>query len=473
MKLTWTAEDIIRAVHGQSLHEQTWSATGISIDSRTVKPGDIFVALKGPAHDGHDHVGAAITTGAAAAIVSRQPSHSSSQAPLIMCDDTFVALQQLGKAGRIRAGATIIAVTGSVGKTGTKEMLRLMLSATGDTYANEGSLNNHWGVPLSLARLPMNARYGVFELGMNHAGELTELSQQVQPHVSLITTIEAVHLEFFESVEKIADAKAEIFIGTRADGTAVLNRDNAYYARLATAAKNRGLKKILSFGRDAKADARLIDYTVMDAGAKICAEIQGQKIDYMLSVPGEHIAFNSVGALLAAAGAGSDVEACAAALAHYQVPQGRGAIQSIPMAGGSITLIDESYNASPAAVRSAIRVLGGMNPARGGRRILVLGDMKELGATADELHRNLDADIEAHNIDVFFGCGEMTKHLFDALPAHRRGGYAEDSLRLAMPVAKSLQPNDIVTVKGSFSVKMKIVVEAIKATAAKSITKSA
>ena len=243
----WTAEEIIRAVRGHCLQEQNWNATGVSIDSRFLVKGDVFIALQGPVHDGHDHVAAAFAAGAAAAIVSRQPAQTPGDSPLIFVEDTFVALQDLGRAGRDRAQGKIIAVTGSVGKTSTKEMLRLSLSAVGKTYANRGSFNNHWGVPLALASLPADAAYGVFELGMNHAGELAALSALARPDIALITTIEAVHLEFFASTEAIADAKAEIFDGMQETGIVVLNRDNPHSARLASAAKSKGIKKILYF----------------------------------------------------------------------------------------------------------------------------------------------------------------------------------------------------------------------------------
>jgi UDP-N-acetylmuramoyl-tripeptide--D-alanyl-D-alanine ligase len=462
-KLTWQAEDVMRAVHGHCLHEQTWQAQGVSIDSRTAKPGDLFIALKGPAHDGHDHVAEALTAGATAAIVSRALSHIPPQAPLIMVEDTFKALEELGRAGRARSQASIIAVTGSVGKTGTKDMLRLMLAATGDAYANEGSFNNHWGVPLSLARLPANARYGVLELGMNHAGELGPLSQQVQPHVALITTIEAVHLEFFASLEAIADAKAEIFLGMNSNGAAVLNRDNLQFSRLAAAAKARGLKKILSFGHDGKCDARMLKCVVSQDATDITAEILGRRITYRLGVPGEHLALNSLGALLAAAAAGSDAEACAAALEHYKQPKGRGVIQTMAVPDGTITVIDETYNASPSAMRFAIRVLGQMKPGFGGRKILVLGDMLELGKESPALHAELAKSIIDAGVDLLFCCGEMMGHLYDALPSGGQGYHAANSAELAPHVVRAVRAGDVLTVKGSKSTYMGAVIDALRA----------
>jgi UDP-N-acetylmuramoyl-tripeptide--D-alanyl-D-alanine ligase len=462
-QLIWQAEEVVRAVHGRCLHEQTWAARSVAIDSRREEADDfLFIALKGPVHDGHDYVAGAFAAGAAAAIVSRQPSQAPPDAPLIFVEDTFKALEALGHAGRKRAEGKIIAVTGSVGKTSTKEMLRLALSSTGETYANEGNLNNHLGVPLSLARLPATAHYGVFELGMNHAGELGPLSRQVSPHVALITNIEAAHLEFFDSLDAIADAKAEVFFGMKPQGAAVLNRDNRHYARLAAAAKAHGVKNVFGFGRDSKAEARLIELAAAPESSAITADILGRRLFFTLGAPGEHLAINALAALLAAAAAGSDIEACAEALARYRPPKGRGVIETLAWPGGEITLIDESYNASPVAVRFAARVLGQMMPTSGGRRILVLGDMRELGEAAPALHAALTSDIAAAKIDLVFCCGEMTAHLFDALPEAMRGARGASSAELAPLVAAALRAGDIVTVKGSNSMSMATVVGALR-----------
>jgi UDP-N-acetylmuramoyl-tripeptide--D-alanyl-D-alanine ligase len=460
----WQAEDVVRAVRASCLHEQSWTANSVSIDSRTVARGDLFVALQGPAHDGHDHVAAAFTAGAAAAIVARQPSQVPPDAPLIFVDDTFVALQALGRAGRDRAKGKIIAVTGSVGKTSTKEMLRLALGAVGHTYANPGSLNNHWGLPLSLANLPENADYGVFELGMNHAGELAALAIITRPHIALITTIEAAHLEFFASLEAIADAKAEIFQGVNESGVVILNRDNAHFTRLAQAAKSRGIKKIMSFGRDSKSDARMVDCSVTREGSVINATVMGYNVHYSLGAPGLHLAQNSLGALLTASVASTNVDACAGALANYKPPKGRGVTQSLTLAdGGGVTLIDESYNASPAAVRAAIEVLGQIIPAAAGHRILVLGDMRELGATSNALHAGLAPAIIEAKIDSVYCCGEMMRYLYDALPENVRGAHTSDSATLAPIVAQAIHADDIVTVKGSLSMNMNHIVTILKA----------
>ena len=464
LSLRWTAEQVVVATRGHCLQEQTWQANGVSIDSRSVKEGDLFVALQGPTHDGHDYVAQAFSAGCSAAVVTRQPSNIPAGSPLIFVDDTLIALENLGQAGRQRVRGQILAVTGSVGKTSSKEMLRLMLGAVGHTYANEGSLNNHWGVPLSLARLPETADYGVFEIGMNHAGELGPLSKMVRPNIALITTIEAVHLEFFKSVEDIADAKAEIFQGLLPDGMVVLNRDNSYFARLVSAAKAHGLKNILSFGHDSKCQARMLNYIATPEGSQIKAEVNGRVLEYTLNVAGKHMAMNSLAALMAAAAAGGDLGVCATALAHYQQPTGRGVAQPILLADGSFTLIDESYNASPVAVRAAITVLSQAVPAAtSGVRIIVLGDMKELGDSSPLLHASLFNDLIAHKIDRVYCCGPMMKYLYDSLPEAMRGAYADSSGGLIGPITEALHSGDIVTVKGSHSMNMKTIVDALKA----------
>lgn len=458
-KLIWKAEDVVRAVGGKCLQEQTWTASGVSIDSRTTKPGDLFFALIGPTNDGHLFVAKAFEADAVAAIASVQPPQMPAHAPLILVDDTQTALEFLGHAGRSRSSARIVAVTGSVGKTSSKEMLRLMLGANGETYANEGSLNNHWGVPLSLARLPQTAHYGVFEMGMNHAGEMSALSRQVKPHVALITTIEAVHLEFFNSLEDIANAKAEIFYGMDQDGIAILNRDNSQFDRLFALATAQGLKQVLSFGFHTDAHARMIECVATEEGSMIKADILGDKVNFILPVPGEHLALNALGALLTAKMAGGDIEASVSALGGYKPPKGRGVVETIQLKDGQLTLIDESYNASPASVRAAIKVLA----KNKGRKILVLGDMRELGTSSPELHSSLAQDIIDAKISTVFTCGEMMAHLNKALPQEIRGYHGADSTALAPHIAKTLSSGDAVTVKGSNSMRMNLIIDAIKA----------
>lgn len=464
MKLSWQAEEIIRAVRGNSLHEQTWHATGVAIDNRAVKPGDLFIALKGPVHDGHDFVGQAFANGAVAAIVDHAPPQVTSQSPLIFVEDSFSAMQDLGRVGRQRSHAKFLAVTGSVGKTSCKEQLRIMLGACGDVYANEGSFNNHWGVPLSLARLPADAKWGVFEIGMNHAGEITPLTREVKPAVSLINNVESVHLENFPSVEAIADAKAEIFLGMEPDSTAVLNRDNPHFARLLAAARTQGIRTILSFGQNEKADARLIECVTDADGSNVTADVLGNRLVYRIGTPGLHTALNSLGTLASAAAAGGDLMVCAEALAAFRPLDRRGARQKVQLRdGSSLTVVDETFNANPVSTKAAIRVLADIPLDGAGRRIAVLGDMKELGPAEAEMHVGLAEILIACDIDKIYCCGELMTHLYNALPTSLRGGYTLESAACAAQVAASVQNGDVVMVKGSKSVHMERVVEALKA----------
>jgi UDP-N-acetylmuramoyl-tripeptide--D-alanyl-D-alanine ligase len=276
----WTIDDMAAAMAARRFGVLPEAVNGISIDSRTIKPGEAFFAIKGDAHDGHDFVAAALRAKAGVAVVSnRKRAGVGADAPLLVVRDVLTGLRKLAAAGRTRSSAQIIAVTGSVGKTSTKEALNLALSRGGETHASAASFNNHWGVPLSLSRLSASARYAVFEIGMNHAGEITPLTKLVRPHIAVITTIEPVHLEFFASVEKIADAKAEIFRGIVPGGAAVLNRDNAHFARLERRAKRAGVARVVSFGDAEGSDCRLIKCALQSESSTVEADILGTRID--------------------------------------------------------------------------------------------------------------------------------------------------------------------------------------------------
>jgi UDP-N-acetylmuramoyl-tripeptide--D-alanyl-D-alanine ligase len=457
----WTSTEAAAATGGTSA--RSWTASGVSIDSRTVKSGDLFVALAGPSFDGHDFIQAAIASGAAAAVASRRPAALAAEAPLLMVSDTMAALEALGRAARARSAARFAAITGSVGKTGTKEALRLVLSSEGLTAASEGNLNNQWGAPLSLARMPREARYGVFELGMNHAGEIGPLSRQVQPDVAIITTIEAVHLEHFGSVEAIADAKAEIFEGMSPNGAVVLNRDNPHFARLVAAARTKGLSRILGFGTAEDAGARLTDCSTHATCSAVSAVIKGKPLQYSVSLPGRHHVMNSLGVLLAVQALGGDVVTAAQALATLKPIKGRGVRQRIPLDQGTLTIIDESYNASPVSMEASLQVLKASDPGAGGRRIAALGDMLELGERSPLLHAALAGPVQANGTDLVFCCGPNMKRLFDKLPAHLRGGWAEDAKALGPQIAEAMRGGDVVMVKGSAGSRMGIVVDALSA----------
>ena len=456
MEPLWTAGRAAAATGG--IASGGWIARGVSIDSRTVATGDLFVALRGPNRDGHDFVRAALERGAAAALVDRDIADLPEGAPLLRVADTLAALAALGIAARRASRARILAVTGSVGKTGTKEALFRALSACGPTVASAGSLNNHWGVPLSLARLPAEAAYGVFELGMNHPGEIAALTRLVRPHVAVITTVEPAHLGFFPSVEAIADAKAEIFQGVEPGGVAVLYRDNPHYERLAAAARRCGAR-VTSFGAAPEATVRLADCLLRPDGSTVEAVFAGTLLRYALRVPGRHWVTNSLAVLAAVQAAGADMARAAAALAGLEAPKGRGHRCEIAWRGGRLALIDESYNASPASMRAALAVLAAIPPGPGGRRIAVLGDMLELGGMAESLHRDLAAPIAAAAVDRVFLVGAAMRALHEALPQERRGGLWRSADEAIPSLLSDLRPGDIVTVKGSYGVGMGRVVE--------------
>jgi UDP-N-acetylmuramoyl-tripeptide--D-alanyl-D-alanine ligase len=460
-EILWTEAEAAFATRSKA--NRAFEATGVSIDSRTVEPGDLFIALRGPNFDGHAFVAKALAAGAVAAIVSEVPADIIDSTALLLVEDTMSALWDLGRAARARSAARFAAVTGSVGKTSTKEALRVILAASGPTYASTGNLNNHWGAPLSLARMSRDAVYGVFELGMNHAGEIAPLSKLVRPEVAIITTVDAAHLEFFKSTAEIADAKAEIFDGLDAEGTVLLPADNPHFDRLVMRARARGIHNILSFGKAVDADIRLIDCAVMEDGNWIEADILGDKVTYRTASPGQHQAVNSLAALGAVRALGADIDKALTAFAEVEPVKGRGKREQIKIAGGSITLIDESYNASPIAVRAALNLLGNLTLEAGGRRIVILGDMRELGNQSAALHHALAPDLKEAAIDLAFLVGPYMTGLGAQLPARMIGGIAERSEDLAAIIGGKLQPNDIVLVKGSLGTRMAPIVTAIRA----------
>jgi UDP-N-acetylmuramoyl-tripeptide--D-alanyl-D-alanine ligase len=461
MNPLWTAAEAAAATGGTNTG--SWTAQGVSIDSRSLLPGDLFIALKGPKFDGHDFIAAAFDKGAAAAMVSRAARNAGKQ--LLVVADTQAGLENLGRAARTRTSAKVIGVTGSVGKTGTKEALRHALERQGPTHASTGSLNNQWGVPLSLARMPHDAAYGVFEMGMNHPGEIDALTRLVRPDVAVITTIEPAHLGFFPSVEAIADAKAEIFNGMEPRGCAVLNRDNSHFDRLAERAKAAGVGRIIDFGAHADAAVHLIDCHIYASASAVTASVQSEIVDYCLSLPGRHWVMNSLAVLAAVKAAGGDIGTAAAAMATLEPMAGRGLRRKIAAAGGDALLIDDSYNASPASMRAAIAVLGAAQPESGGRKIAVLGDMLELGADAERLHAELAEPLRQAGVDLVFTVGESMRALHDALPARRRGEHATTAAEIAEIVARRLRSGDVVMVKGSYGSRMRDVIARLTAVA--------
>jgi UDP-N-acetylmuramoyl-tripeptide--D-alanyl-D-alanine ligase len=462
MSRLWALDAMTAAMQAEGAGALPADVNGISIDSRTLVKGDAFFAIEGENRDGHDFVEGALKAGAGLAVLEREQRDRFPGAPLLIVPDVLEALRDLARAARARMSAKVIAVTGSVGKTSTKEALRLALSAEGETHASIASYNNHWGVPLSLARCPAGAKYAVFEIGMNHAGEITPLTQLVRPHVGIITGIEPVHLEYFGSLEKIADAKAEIFSGVEPGGAVVLNRDNAQYERLATAARAAHIERIVSFGEHAAADARLIQFSLQADGSTVEARILGQTVTYKVGAPGRHLVLNSLAVLAAVSLVGADLALAALALNNLKPASGRGARTMLSVPGGKALLIDESYNANPASMRAAIALLGGAPVGKRGRRIAVLGDMLELGPAGAELHRALADTIETAEIDLVFCSGPLMRALWEALPSRARGGYAETAAGLESTVLAAIQAGDAVMVKGSLGSRMGPIVRALE-----------
>ena len=462
MSVLWTLDAMASAMHAERSGALPADVSGISIDSRTLVKGDAFFAVTGETRDGHDFVDSALKGGARLAVVARDQRDRFADAPLLVVDDVLEALRDLARAARARIHARVVAVTGSVGKTGTKEALRLALSTDGETHASIASYNNHWGVPLSLARCPAGARYAVFEIGMNHAGEITPLTRLVRPHVAIITGIEPVHLEYFGSLEKIAEAKAEIFAGVEPGGAAVLNRDNAQFSRLAAAAKAAHIDRLVSFGEHEDADARVLRLSLQADSSTVEARIMGQTVTYKLGTPGQHIVLNSLAVLTAVSLVGADLALAALALNNLRPASGRGTRTVLTVPGGSALLIDESYNANPASMQAAIAVLGQAPAGKHGRRIAVLGDMLELGPTGAKLHRALAETIEAANIDLVFCSGLLMRALWEALPSRARGGYSETAAGLEPMVVNAIRAGDAVMVKGSLGSKMGPIVRALE-----------
>lgn len=463
MTLLWTSREMVTAMGGRPFGNLPEGVTGISIDSRTISPGEAFFAIKGDRVDGHDYASIAIANGASLLVVSeaKLPALGRLTVPMIVVEDVLVGLQKLGMAARDRTPATVIAVTGSVGKTTTKEMLRLTLAPSGKVHASVASFNNHWGVPLTLARMPIDTRYGVFELGMNHSGELGPLSRMVRPDVAIITTVAPAHLGNFSDVAEIADAKAEIFEGVVNGGDAILNRDNPYYERLEQAALALGVENIHSFGQHAKAEFRLAEFDGAAEISTVWVSFGGETREVTIGAPGRHLAENAMAVLAAVSLVGADVDAAIAALANLAPVKGRGQRHLLNMPEGGLTLIDESYNANPASMRAAIAVLASAQPTGEGRRIAVLGDMLEMGEFAPSVHADLAGPLLAAGIEHVWLAGPEMVALRDALPETVHVVYLETTEELSNFVTAEVRPGDVVMVKSSLGIGFGKIVSAL------------
>jgi len=436
----WTVDDIAAAMGAERQGGLPATISGLSIDSRSIGAGEAFFALA-DRRDGHEFVAAALAAKAGLAVVAAARRAAIPQdAPLLVVPDVLAALRALAAAARARTHAKVIGVTGSVGKTSTKEALRLALSKDGETHASVASYNNHWGVPLSrLAR----------------------------PHVAIVTAIAPVHLEFFGTLTKIADAKAEIFLGLEKDGAAVINRDVAQFAHLKRRASEAGVAHIVSFGERAKADARLLKCALHADCSTVQADILGHELTYKIGAPGRHLVHNSLAVLATVVLVGADLALAALALAEFKPAFGRGTRIEIELPGGTALVIDDSYNANPASVAASLSLLGQTPIGPRGRRIAVLGDMLELGPRGRALHRGLLDAVLANSVDLVFCCGSLMKALWQALPAGRRGGYAEDSAALEPQVLSAIRAGDAVIVKGSLGSRMAPIVKALQGLSAR------
>ena len=463
----WTATEAAEATGGRA--QGDWACNGVSIDTRTLQPGDLFVALKA-ARDGHEFVAQALEKGAAAALVTHVPEGVAKDAPLLIVDDVQTALEELGGAGRARLGpqAKVAAVTGSVGKTSTKEMLLAIFGDQGRAHASVDSYNNHWGVPLTLARMPRDTEYAVIEIGMNHPGEIAPLAKQAQPHGAMVTTVAAVHLEAFEDVAAIAVEKASIFDGMEPGGFAVINADHAHSDIVLAKALERRLRET-TFGRKGH-HYTLTDVKLQGEATVAQAEVAGAPLLYKIATPGQHFAMNALGALALAEALGADRALAVQSLGRWTPYAGRGVRERILLDSGdtdqTLDLIDDSYNANPTSVAAALSVLAATTPGTGprgdGRRIAILGDMKELGPEAEALHAGL-ADHEAMaSISRVYCVGPLMRALHDRLPEDRRGGWFETAADLSEGLRKRLDCGDVVLVKGSLSMKLGGVVDAIR-----------
>jgi len=464
----WTAAEAAEATGGRVT--SGWEATGVSIDTRTLQPGDLFVALK-DARDGHDFVAQALEKGAAAALVSRLPDGVSENEPLLIVDDVLAALEALGTAARARTQARVVAVTGSVGKTSTKEMLRTVLSAFGRTHASVASYNNHWGVPLTLARMPADTEFAVIEIGMNHPGEIAPLSRLARPHVAMITTVAPAHLEAFGRVEAIAIEKADILAGLEPDGAAVFNAE-IDTAQILHNAAEAARAQYIGFGEVNGAHHRLLGVEMSDGVTVAQARAWRSDLLYKIAATGRHFAMNGLGVLAVAHVLDLDRALAVAALGRWAPVKGRGERQKIVFdpvePANAVELIDDSYNANPASMAASLAVLAatpvrdGVGRIAAGRRIAYLGDMAELGETAPDLHAEIAALPAMEQIDRVHCVGPLSRHLWEALPEEKRGRWHETAAKMADKLRRDLDAGDVVLIKGSNSIGLSALVDEIR-----------
>ena len=452
----WTAAEAVKATGGTTSGD--WEVSGLSIDTRSIEAGEMFIALKDQ-RDGHDFVANALDAGASAALVSRVPDGVSPDAPLLIVDDVLTALQDMARYARARTDAKVIGVTGSVGKTSTKEMLRTALSDCGHVHAAERSFNNHWGVPLTLARMPADSDFAVIEIGMNHPDEIRPLAKLADLDVAIVVNVAAVHMEAFESIDQIAHAKAEIFESLSSDATAIVNVDLPTTYILMDMVRQVGAN-LIGFGQSVAADYRVLSIKGVGAVTQAVADIDGQERMYEFQAAGDHFAMNALAVLAAGVAAGCDLDKVISGMAKWTAPDGRGARHVVAVDGGKITLIDESYNANPSSMASALAVLAACEIT--GRRIAVLGEMGELGETELQRHAELASLDTVADVDQFHLVGPMMEQMYNALSPEKRGVWVKTADELVDQIKNLLSAGDTVMVKGSNYTRVSRVVDAIK-----------
>ncbi len=463
MSLLWTCEELLAATGGRPLGNLPDGITGISIDSRSLKRGEAFFAIKGDRVDGHDFASSAHAAGAGLLVVAegKLPALGRLTVPMIVVHDVLEAMVAVGKAARARSKAKVIAVTGSAGKTTTKEALRLALSPSGKVHASDRSFNNHWGVPLSLARLPADANYAVFEIGMNHAGEIRPLVKMVRPHIAIVTLIAAAHLGHFKNLDEIADAKAEIFEGLVKGGHALINRDDERWKLLEKSARAAGIENIWGFGEHSRAQFKIVGFGATETGSAFTARMEGKDRAVTLGAPGRHMAQNVIAVLAAAQLAGADVDKAASELARLEAEAGRGRIHRLKHPKGKFTLVDESYNANPASMRAAIELLTAMPTGGNGRRIAVLGDMLELGDHSAKQHAGLAEPLIEAGIDKIMLGGPEMAALNDKLRETKKVDYLPALDELEPAVLSAVRPGDVLMIKSSNGIGFARIVQAL------------
>lgn len=460
----WQRDQLLAAIGGKTSGQIPASFNGISIDSRTINKGEMFFAIKGTNFDGHKFAGNAYRNGAAVLIVDREHEEGMKHldAPLIVVDDVLAALENLARAARARSQAKIIAITGSVGKTTTKEALRHSLQTLGKVHANPASFNNQWGVPLTLARMPVDCEFGIFEIGMNHAGEIRHLVKLVQPHIALITLTGTAHLENFNNIDEIADAKAEIFEGVIKDGMALINADDKNFMKLRDKASACGIKDIRSFGESERADYRLLYVRLLSDCSCLKMSIQGVEAMIKIGAPGRHIVQNCLAVIGASDMFKCDIAKIALSLSTFSAETGRGARYQLALPkGGSFILIDESYNANPISMRAALELLAATDSEKPSRKIAVLGDMLELGKAAPDLHRALLEPIHSAGVQLLFLVGAQMKHLDLVAQSELQTVWRSDAADIIPLIIAEIRDGDAVMVKSSNNIGTSKIVAAI------------